>query len=118
MTGWEDSNQGELVPTVIHASKTMQVMTISSEADEKNLFKKDRQYLVLIDKKTEGCNWNKAFFPMIDPRRFKSYIDGSESYYKINEAIESYLNTLNPDNWQIVRSAISPNLITFAAAPK
>lgn len=118
MTGWHDSNQGELVPTVIHPSKKMRVMTISSEVTGKNFFENNRQYLVLMDKKTEGCNRNKVFFSMIDPMQVKSYIDGRESYYKINESIGSYLNTLNPDNWQIVKSVISQNLIAFSVAPK
>lgn len=118
MTGWHDSNQGELVPTVIHPSKKMRVMTISSEVGGKNFFENNRQYLVLMDKKTEGCTRNKVFFSMIDPRQVKSYIDGRESYYKINESIGSYLNTLNPDNWQIVKSVISQDLIAFAVAPK
>ncbi|MCX5841272.1 MAG: hypothetical protein NTY16_07455 [Deltaproteobacteria bacterium] len=118
MTGWHDSNQGELVPTVIHPSKKMQVMTISSGVAGKNFFESNRQYLVLMDKKTEGCNRNKVFFSMIDPRQVKSYIDGRESYYEINESIGSYLNTLNPDNWQILKSVISQNLIALAVTPK
>lgn len=118
MTGWHDSNQGELVPTVIHPSNKMRVMTISSEVAGKNFFENNRQYLVLMDKKTEGCNRNKVFFSMIDPRHVKRYIDVRESYYEINESIGSYLNTLNPDNWQILKSVISQNLIALAVTPK
>jgi hypothetical protein len=126
MTGWHYYNQGELVPTdqgelvptVIHPSKKMQVMTISFDAAGKNFFEKNRQYLVLIDKKTEGCNRNKAFFSMIDPMRVKGYIDDREPYYKINESIGSSLNTLNPDKWQIMKSVISPNLTVIAVTPK
>jgi 4-amino-4-deoxy-L-arabinose transferase-like glycosyltransferase len=118
MTGWHDYNQGELVPSVIHPSEKVQVMTISSGADGKDLFEKSRQYLVFIDQKTEGCNRNKVFFSMIDPRQVKSYIDGCESYYKINESIGSSLNTLNPDKWQIMKSVIGPNLTVIAVTPK
>ncbi len=118
MTGWHYYDQGELIPTVIHPSKKMQVMIISSEVAGKNFFEKNRQYFVLIDKKTEGCNRNKTFFSMIDPMQVKGYIDDREPYYKINESIGSYLNTLNPDNWQILKSVISQNLIALAVTPK
>jgi len=117
MTGWHYYNQGELVPTVIYPSQKIQVVTISSEAAGKDFFEKNRQYLVLIDKKTEGCNRNKAFFPMIDPRQVKNDFDGREYYYKINEPIESHLKTLKPDNWRIVKSVISQNLTAIAVTP-
>jgi hypothetical protein len=118
MTGWHNSNQGELVPAVIHPSKKMQVMTISSDVAGKNFFENNRQYLIFMDKQTEGCFQDKVFFSMIDPRQVKSDIDGRESYYEINKSIGSYLNTLNPDHWQILKSVISPNLIALAVTPK
>jgi hypothetical protein len=118
MTGWHDSNQGELVPSVIHSSKRIRVKTISSEVAGMDIFENDRQYLVLMDKKTEGCNRTSVFFSMIDPRQVKSHINKLESNYKINESIGSYLHTLNPDNWKIKESVISQNLIALAVTPK
>lgn len=117
MTGWRDYNQGELVPTVIHPSKKLHVMTISSEVSGELLFKDNRQYLVLIDKKTAGCNSNKTFFSVIDPETVKTYVEGRESQYKINESLGSYVNTLNPDDWRILKSMISKNLIAISVVP-
>jgi hypothetical protein len=118
MTGWHDSNQGELVPAVIHPSKKIRMMTISAETAEKLFLTNNHQYLVLIDKRNEGCNRDKIFFSVIDPRQVKSYIDDRESYYEINESIESHINTLNPDNWQIVKSVISQNLSVIRVVPR
>lgn len=118
MTGWHDSNQGELVPAVIHPSKKIRMMTISAETAEKLFLPNNRQYLVLIDKRNEGCNRDKIFFSMIDPRQVKSYIDDRESYYEINEFIESYLNTLDSNNWQIVESVRSQNLSVIGVVPR
>ena len=118
ITGWNDSNQGELVPSVIHSSKRIRVKTISFEVAGKDIFENGHQYLVLIDKKTEACNQSKVFFSMIDPRQVKSHINNLEAYYKINESIGSYLHTLNTDNWKIKESVINQSLIAFAVIPK
>jgi hypothetical protein len=117
MTGWQDSNQGELLPNVIHPSNKIRVKTVSPDATISNYFKNNGQYFVLMDNKTEGCNGSKLFFSMINPGQVKSYIDSRESYYEINQFIGSYLHTLNPDNWQIVKSVISQNLVGFAVVP-
>lgn len=116
ITGWHDSNQGELVPTVIHSQKILQVITVSSEVT-KNFLKTNRQYLVLMDKKTEGCFKDNVAFSMITPRQVKTYVDDRESHYKINESLETYLNSLNPDDWQILKSVISRNLIAISVVP-
>jgi hypothetical protein len=118
MTGWHDYNQGELVPTVIHPSKKMQVTTISSEMEGMGFFGNNRQYLVLIDKKSEGCNRSKVFYSMIDPIQVKRNIDNQESYYKINESIESYLNTLDSNDWRIEKCEISKNLSVIGVVPR
>jgi hypothetical protein len=118
MTGWHDSNQGELVPAVTHPSGKIRVMTISSEASIGEYFKNNRQYLILMDKQTEGCFQDKVFFSMIDQRQVKTYVDGREAHHKINESLESYLNSLRPDDWQILRSVISKNLTVIAVVPR
>ena len=117
ITGWKDSNQGELVPAVIHPKRKLQVMTVSSESKKGFVLKTNRQYLVLIDKKTEGCFRNKVTFSMITPRQVKTYIDDRESYFTINESLETYLDSLNPDVWKILKSVISQNLIAISVVP-
>jgi hypothetical protein len=118
MTGWTDSNQGELIPAVIHPSKNIRVMTISSEMVGERLFKNDRRYIVLVDNKTEGCERSRVFFSMIDPRQVKNYIDTRESNYSTNQNIIRCLNSLSTDDWLIKESIINKNLTTFIITPK
>ena len=117
ITGWKDSHQGELVPAVIHPERKLQVMTVSSESQKGFVLKTNRQYLVLIDKKTEGCFRNKVAFSMITPRQVKTYIDDRESYFTVNESLERYLDSLNPDVWKILKSVISQNLTAISIIP-
>ena len=70
-----------------------------------------------MDKKTEGCFRNKVNFSMITPGQVKTYIDNRESLFKINESLEIYLNSLNPDDWQILKSVINQNLTTISIKP-
>lgn len=116
ITGWHESNQGELIPAVIHPQKKLQVITVSSEVRD-GFLKKNRQYLVLMDKKTAGCFKNSVAFSMITPGPVQAYVDSREPLYKINVSLESYLNSLNPDDWQIQKSAIGKNLIVISVTP-
>jgi hypothetical protein len=116
MTGWHDYNQGELVPTVIHPSKKIQVITISSEVPKGFILKTNRQYLVLMDNKTEGCFKDNITFSMFTSQQ-KTYVNDRESYFKINESLESYLDSLNPDDWQILKSVVNRNLIVISITP-
>lgn len=118
MTGWHDSNQGELVPTVMHPSGKIQVITITSDNSIGSYFKNNRQYIILIDKKTQGCFQDKVLFSIIDRNQVKTYVDGRDAHYNINEIIEPYVNSLNPGEWQVQRSVISQNLTVFAITPR
>jgi len=118
MTGWFDGNQGELVPAVVHPSQRLRVITVFPEEDGKNLFDHNHQYLILIDRQTEGCFRSNVFFSVVDPRQVQSYIDGRAAYYKINESIGSYLSALDPNDWQIRESVISQHLTAIAVTPK
>jgi hypothetical protein len=113
MTGWEGSNQGEMVPTVIHPSERIRVRAISPGESLANFFHDNEQYLILMDEQTKDCNQDNILFSTIDPRQVQSSIDNRLVRYKINDTIRNYVNMLDRNHWQIVQTPVSRNLTAF-----
>ena len=118
ITGWHESDQGELVPAVSHPSKMIRIITVSQETDLPNHFRKNGQYLILLDRQDEACVQKKIFFSMVQPLQVKNYIDSHQTRYKINDFIESYLNRMDADVWHFRKCLISSHLTAVTVTPK
>ena len=117
MTGWKDGNQGELIPSVICPSEQIRVKTVSSGDNLSNGLSRNGRYLILLDEMTENCLQDQIWFSRIDPRQVQCFRDGRQSFYKINDAIRSYLDALDRNLWRIAGTKISQHLLVYALEP-
>lgn len=118
MTGWKDGDQGELIPSVISPSEQIRIKTVSSGDNLSYDLSRNGRYLILLDEMTEDCLQDQIWFSRIDPRQVQRFRDGRQSFYKINDAIRSYLDILDRNLWWITETKVSQNLLAYSVVPK
>ena len=117
MTGWQGSDQGELIPSVISPSEQIRIKTVSSGDNLSNDLSRNGRYLILLDEMTENCLPDRIWFSRIDPRQVQRFRDGCRSFYKINDAIRSYLDVLDRNLWRIAETKVSQHLLAYSLVP-
>lgn len=117
MTGWQGSEQGELIHSIISPSEQIRVKTVSSGSNFSNNLSRNGSYLILLDEMTEDCLQDQIWYAMIDPQQVQRFRDGRQSFYKINDAIRSYLDGLDRNLWRIAETKVNQHLLVCALEP-
>ena len=108
-SGWQ-SGQGELIKVVMHKNTSIRNVTVTDRTSLDDIFKKENQYIVLIDKEKKIALDDLGIASRLSQFNAGQFVLTQSILLKMNKKIEDYMNRLSNRDWNLHQVEINDNL--------
>ena len=105
-SGW-DSGQGELIKVVMHRNTSIRNVVVTDRSSLADIFKKENQYVVLIDKEKKLGLDDLGIASRLSPFYTEQFLLLQRHLLKLNKKIEDYITQLSSRDWNLQKIDIN-----------